>query len=231
MKTALCIYGQPRFYDITFHNYYKLILEQFEADVFVHTWWSEKMVGQLYPYGKHITASKVLSDTDILVKDDIIDNIVKLYNPKKIEYDDYATVNVKYHKPNYYQYYTQYAVKELMNQYEIENNIEYDLVIRTRFDLMIEQFIPYQTDNNIWVSSSCPYMDRYNDMFTFSNSKNYKKISDVYLNLEEFEKENKGEMEWAFTNQIIKENIPVKLFDANYSTFDILRTNSANKFR
>jgi len=231
MNTALCFYGQPRFYDITFHNYYKSILEQYNPDVFVHTWWGESMVNTIYPCGNHVVKENALSENDLLIKDDIIDNIIKLYNPKKIQYDTYDDVNIKQHKSNYYQYYTQYAVKELLTQYEIENDIEYDLVIRTRFDLMIEQPIPYQTDENMWVSGCCPYEDRYNDMFTFSNSKNYKKISDVYLNLEEFEKKNKGEMEWAFVSQIIKENISIKSFDADYSTFDILRTKSANKFR
>jgi hypothetical protein len=120
-----------------------------------------------------------------------------------------------------------------LKNYEIENGIEYDLVIRTRFDLLIQQYVPYTIDDYLWVTNCCPYSDRYNDLFSFSNSKNYKKTSDTYLNLEEFEQigADQGEMEWAFTNQTKKENIEVKKFDAEYKTFDILRTNTANSFR
>ena len=235
MNIALCFYGQPRFYGITFHNYFNHILEKYNPDVFIHTWWSKNMVGSLYPCAPWAIAA--LSEEDRIVKNSVIDDLIKFYNPKKIKYDDYNLVNIKHHKPNYYQYYTQYAVKELLTQYELEKEIEYDLVIRARFDLLIRQNIPYQIDNNLWISNSCPHHDKYNDLFTFSNSKNYKKISDAYLNLEEFESEydakytNKGNAEWPFTKQILKENIPIKLFEAEYNTFDICRTETANLYR
>jgi hypothetical protein len=187
------------------------------------------MIGTTYPCAKH--AEQALSIKDRIVRPDLIENLKLLYNPKKIEFNDYETDKIVNHKPNYYQYYTQYAVKELLKNYEVENNIEYDLVIRTRFDLLIEQYIPYNIDEYLWVAGCCPYPDRYNDLFSFSNSKTYKKISDVYLNLEEYEKSERGEMEWAFIMQIIKENIKVNTFNAEYSTFDILRTETANKFK
>lgn len=228
MKVALCLSGQPRFYDITYELYYSRILERYNPDVFIHTWWSDDMVGTLYPCAKH--AESRLSYDDRLVNSDTIDNLTKLYNPKLIKCDDYSTIEIP-HKANYYQYYTQYAVKELLNEYEILNGFEYDLVIRTRFDLLIQQDIPYHNDDYLWVSSTCPYTDRYNDMFSFSNSLNYKKISNVYKNLNSFEEVGMGEMEWAFVSQIKAEELKVSTFPADYSTFDILRTDTANKFR
>lgn len=231
MNIALCFYGQPRFYDITHKLYYSKILEEYTPDVFIHTWWSKEMINTVYPSARH--AESALSIEDRTVKPNLIENLQSFYNPKRIQFDDYNTDKIKNHKPNHYQYYTQYAVKELLKNYEIENGIEYDLVIRTRFDLLIQQYVPYTIDDSLWVTSCCPYSDRYNDLFSFSNSKNYKKISDTYLNLEEFEQmgAGQGEMEWAFTNQTKKENIEVKKFDAEYKTFDILRTNTANSFR
>lgn len=229
MNIALCFYGQPRFYDITYRNYFEQILKTYAPDVFIHTWWGKEMVGSLYPCAKW--AESALSEQDREVKEGIIEDLVQWYTPKRMQYDTYSTVNIRQHKPNYYQYYTQYAVKNLLAEYEKEMDIEYDLVIRTRFDLLIRQYIPYQVDDNLWVSSSCPYSDRYNDLFSFSNSKNYKKLSDIYLNLEEFESAGRGEIEWALLSQIQKENIPVQLFDAQYETFDILRTHTANSYR
>lgn len=229
MKIALCFYGQPRFYDITYHNYFKEVLEQYSPDVYIHTWWGKEMVGSLYPCAKW--AESALTEQDRTVKGEVIDNLLRWYNPKKIQYDTYGTVNIRQHKPNYYQFYTQYAVKNLLAEYEKQTGIEYDLIIRTRFDLLINQYVPYQIDSNLWVSNSCPFTDRYNDLFSFSNSSNYKKLSDIYLNLEEFESKGKGEIEWAMLSQIQKESIPVKLFDAQYETFDILRTQTANRYR
>ena len=229
MNIALCFYGQPRFYTITHKLYYSKILEEYNPDVFIHTWWSKDMVGLLYPHAKHV--GNALQEEDIIVKQNLIEELTRLYNPTLIEFDDYSTNKIKQYKSNYYQYYTQYAVKELLKKYEIQKGIEYDLVIRTRFDLLIKQFVPYNIDDSLWVPSCCPYNDRYNDLFSFSNSENYKKLSDTYLNLEEFEKDGKGEMEWAYTSQIIKKNLEVKKFKAEYETFDILRSNTAKIYK
>lgn len=228
MRAALCFYGQPRFFDITHKLYYSLISEKYNVDVFIHTWWSEKLVGTLYPMGKH--AEKTLSAEDRTVRENLIYELNELYKPKLIGYDDFNEIDIP-KKTNYYQYYTQYAVKNLLEKYENDNGFKYDFVIRTRFDLLIEQNIPYQLDDSVWVSSALPYIDRYNDLFSFSSGENYKKISNTFLNLEEFEKINKGEMEWAFTMQVLKEKVNIKTFQANYATFDILRTETANKFR
>ncbi len=56
-------------------------------------------------------------------------------------------------------------------------------------------------------------------------------LEGIYLNLEEFESKGKGEIEWALLSQIQKESIPVKLFDAQYETFDVLRTHTADRYR
>ena len=66
MNIALCFYGQPRFYTITHKLYYSKILEEYKPDVFIHTWWSNDMVGSLYPHAKHV--GNALQEEDIIVK-------------------------------------------------------------------------------------------------------------------------------------------------------------------
>ena len=104
------------------------------------------------------------------------------------------------------------------------------MVIRSRFDLACGQDIEFTLDDSVWVPSCCPYSDRVNDMFSISNYDNYLKLSQVFLNLKEFEKEGKAEMEWALMRQIEKENLSIKRFKADYETFDVVRSTTKHKY-
>jgi hypothetical protein len=225
MKVALALSGQPRFYDITYKNFFCNLIDNFQADVFFHTWWSMDMVGSLYPCASH--AKDRLEDKDLFIHDNIPEVLQELYQPVDFLFEDYSI----FKKHNLYynpQYYSQWAVKELIKG----RKKKYDLVIRSRFDLMCTQDITFLYDDNLWVPSCCPYTDRVNDMFSISNQDIFNKISDTYLNLEEFSFKNyfHSLMEWALIKQIEKENISVKTFPADYSSFDILRSDTAKFF-
>ena len=224
-RIALALSGQPRFAKITYDYWYKDLIERIEADVFFHTWWSYDMVGSLYP--SH--ARSVLFDEDMLITDKTAFDLKKMYNPKLCAWNDYKDFN--FTKTNQYQYYTQYAVSELIRNYSDRNNIKYDFVIRSRFDLAVGQDIEFSVDDSVWVASCCPYTDgRVNDMFSISNQDNFMKISQTFLNLDEFDAQGKGEMEWALWSQIQKEKLDIKKFHADYATFDIVRSTSKNQF-
>lgn len=223
MKVALALSGQPRFAKLTYEFWYKNLIESMDCDVFFHTWWSPEMIGSLYP--SH--ANKVLFDEDMTVTDDIPNVLLEMYKPKDYELNDYK--DFSFTKTNQYQYYTQYAVSEIVKKYTYTSN--YDVVIRSRFDLAVEQDIEFSIDDSVWVASCCPYVDgRVNDMFSVSNYENFLKISQTYLNLDEFDSQGRGEMEWALYSQIKKENLSVKKFRADYDTFDIVRSTTKNKY-
>jgi hypothetical protein len=222
MKTAICLYGQPRFYEKTFRHFFYYLKESLDADLYFHTWWSEKMVGTLYPCAPHAKAS--LNDEDLLVTRDLPDQLIELYQPVDYLFDDYDILKSEFNKSNYYQYYTQWQVGQLIRT-------RYDLIIRSRFDLMCTQDIELVQDDSVWVPSCCPYTDgRVNDMFSISNHDNFLRLSETFLNLKEFEDQGKGEMEWALASQIQKEKLTVRTFKADYSTFDILRSDTAKKY-
>jgi len=219
MKIALCFYGQPRFLKEAYIVSYKKILEKYSPEVYVHTWWDEKVIGQQYSVAEW--ARRAIHEEDLVYKSDTIEQIYKLYNPIKIQIDS-PIDHFLYGRPNnYYQFYTQYAVKELVDK-------EYDIIIRTRFDLKILQEIPIEQNSNLNISNTCPNPDFLNDVFSFSNQSNFNKISDIYLNLEEFISKGAGTGEYAFKAQIEKEKIPYRLFTASYPTFDVFRSYDKN---
>lgn len=225
MKVALALHGQPRFYRKTYEHFFSNIIEMFDADVFFHTFWSKNMVGSIYPCADHAKAS--LSDEDMTVQDDTIDWLKFYYNPKEYTFDDYD-----WFKPDTnYQYASQYEVKEILVEYVERTGIQYDLVIRSRFDLMCTQDIDFIYDDSLWVPSTTPYPDRENDMFSISNYDTFCKISDAFLNIEEFKAQGKGEMEWVLQCQIEKEKIKVKRFEASWDSFDVLRSDTQKKFK
>ena len=49
MRTAICFHGQPRFYDEMYHHIWKYLIQKYNADVFIHTYWDAHHVGELYP--------------------------------------------------------------------------------------------------------------------------------------------------------------------------------------
>lgn len=230
MRTALVLSGQPRFWRITYEHFYKHLIEFLKCDVFFHTWWSPDMIGTLYPCAMH--ARRALRQEDLLVSSTLREELLETYKPRACSFEDYK--DVKPLRAGYkinYQYYSQWEAKRITAIF----HPSYDLFIRSRFDLMVQQDIPFVLDNNLWVSSACPYNDgiRYNDMFSFSNWENFNDVSNTYLNIHKFENEGDGkaDMEYALGKQIKLCGINVKTFLSDYSTFDILRSSDADKYR
>lgn len=224
MKVAISFHGQPRFYKEMAPQWRKLI-DVLNADVYIHTWWDEDMIGERYGCAPH--AEKYLYDEHMTVTKEFPSEIEKLYNPKRIEYSSTNTNDVKKQEHIYYQFYTQYRSKELVK----ESGIDYDVVIRTRFDVHIATPIPLVSVPNILVTSSTtPYKDAPNDFLSISDQPTFEKISDVYLNLEKFEDNVVGyKLEYFLTQQIRKEGIINKTFPATYETFDLVRSDRLNR--
>jgi len=231
MKVAISFHGQPRFYKQAFKQW-KRYIDELNADVYIHTWWGENMVGELYPCAPH--AKPHLHDKDMLVHENIIEEIKELYQPKRIEWDSYKTFKLpewaekgtpKEHAV--FQFYTQYRSKELVK----ESGIDYDVVIRARMDLHIGVPIPIDvTPNVINTSSTTPYNNAPNDLLSISDLQTFYKLSDIYLNLQEFSSSSYGyKMESYLASQMKKEGITHRTFNAVYATFDTLRSSSLDR--
>jgi len=157
MKIALCFSGQPRDIDINYQIFKKNLLDEFDVDVFVHTWWNKD----------NLSHNSIIPDrVNKKFSPDAIDKIKELYKPKKIFVEKPKVWNRVYEMTEkgfnecigwakdaeggidavkkYYgnvansMFYSIMMSNLLKEQYSVDNNTEYDFVIRSRFD-----FAPY----------------------------------------------------------------------------------------
>jgi hypothetical protein len=181
--------------DFTYYysNVYNTIIKPFNADVFISTW---NFSG--------------------------IENIIRIYNPMLIRIEDYEDFymrqniyknNIIYNKDNdvifnsiYPMFYKIYDCGLLKKEYESLNNFKYDLVIRSRFDLIfgnihtscskepyIDEMSLEEIDdsikNDVIYLRKDPFVgnkiinDWIWDQFAFSNSKTMDIYNSTYLNL------------------------------------------------
>ena len=210
MKIAICLSGQFRTYEKCYHNVLKLKNKIEDdnnsvVDFFCHAWNFESESRPVID----ITANNRVRPYD----DNKIKEIIDIYKPKKILIEDFeknqkVNQNVTSIAEERYpensgppitwcanQFYAVMRSCELKRQYEMENNFEYDVCIRLRYD----QYIPHDQifdliealttvkPNTIFSIHNRP-IDVYphfaiGDVFWFSDSLTFDKICDFYRHL------------------------------------------------
>ncbi len=195
-KIAVCISGHLRTFEQTYQSFYNNIIKNNanNCDVFIHTW---ETIGS--------KDSKMGSDapsTNIFTVEKL-NEINHIYNPKAIEIENYNIYNTLIasmnksarlseqdrnflHNRNLISYssmlYSMNKVKKLLEKYEEDNRLQYDMIIRLRPDTLFS--------NNIDIGSliidqmHIPQIGRYysegmNDQFAISNNRDGK----IYLSL------------------------------------------------
>jgi len=122
-KSGENLAGSEEVLNIGFDHYKKHIFEKnSNIDVFIHTW-----------------------------NIDLKEQIVKLYKPKKSEFQtqisfevpDYVKGEYRRKQNHYSRWYSTKKVIELKTQYEKENDFEYDLIFLTRFDIAWEKDLDF----------------------------------------------------------------------------------------
>lgn len=213
MKTAICFYGQPRFAKLCFEKYYSKIINHYNPDIFIHTWFDESKIGTHYPTGG--TVNGTIEAHELLIREDTISELIDIYNPKKIKYEWYdEETSKKEFSSVLFQYYTQKSVKDIKVEYEKETGIVYDLIIRTRFDCVSSNFYDKVKESHLNVPDTCPNSSVYTDTISISNGEIFDKISDAYLSILENEDlknilRHKPHGEYPLKHQIDKHNINV----------------------
>jgi hypothetical protein len=160
MKIALCLRGQPRNYLAGHHFITKEIFSRYnDIDVFGHCWWDQDVVGLNYDTTCHVAEEYKIEKA----LDKTLNNLynfakVKFEHPKRWaperQYRVRLNHNEMYNTLHSY-FYSQKQVFLLLEQYEKENNIDYDWVIATRWDIGIYAPFPDLSQfnmDNIYVS-------------------------------------------------------------------------------
>lgn len=222
MKTAICFYGQPRFVKVCFERYYSKIIKHYSADVFIHTWFSDHKIGDYYPAGRTVGGS--IESHELLIHEKTLSDLVEIYSPKKIKYEWYDDEIMKLDSNSVLcQYYSQREVKNLKKEYEEENNMIYDLIIRSRFDCVSSNFYDKIVDDHLNVPNTCPNPSVVTDTMSISNSKIYDDISEAYTSiLEDPNLKSQIHGEYALKHQIDKCGIKVNKMSISS---DVLRSN------
>jgi hypothetical protein len=136
-KIAVCLCGQSRtwkyckesiknFYDSSYHN-----SNNIEVDYFIHTW---DINTWRYPKQDH----SIFYNEQFTEHEDLCN----FFNPKKFEIENHESFiekrNVLYPNTQYITWESLYhSIKKCMllkRSYELENNFEYDIVVKARFD-------------------------------------------------------------------------------------------------
>lgn len=178
MKIALCLSGQARSFDKAFPFVKKNLLDKHDVTVFFHTW-------------------NTVDETEIL----------KLYTnsqlwltepPQEPDLSKYTRVpppqpNWKVKDPalsTWAQFYSLNKANTLKIKYEREFGMNFDWVIRSRFDFALNTEIPFEDlDNSKLYIPNCrmtPDRDFGNDQFAFSSSRNMDKYCNVFNRIDEF---------------------------------------------
>ena len=118
MRIALCLSGMPRCYDKAYDYVSKHLLNQFEhdnVDVFFHTWREVgdhvvSRISHLYMASCYSTSYQFPANTLLKYKD---------------HHPDWPAKNA------YHMFYSLFKANELRKEFELDNNIRYDVVIRS----------------------------------------------------------------------------------------------------
>lgn len=130
-KIAVCLSGQVRTWESCYKNIQAFFSQMGDVDYFFHTWkYTEDRSSCRDSMSNYITTE---------VRPETIQDIKTAYRPKK-----YLWENDLKTKRELSQRYdrTQYALSSfcrsvlLKKEYEIENNFKYDIVFKTRFDVI-----------------------------------------------------------------------------------------------
>ena len=205
-KIAMCISGYLRTFEECYPTIYKNILQDNDIDIFIHT------------YDKLGNSSGWRHPIDL--KDDINMNFLEnIPNIKILAVQKWDNIKYQFEKFRKYQshitninvigciFYKIYMCNQLRKEYEQNNNIKYDLIIRMRGDQIFTKKINLDFPENKILINSYPWGDEdyihhfvgedcglpghrnetewINDRFSVGNSENIDYLCDLYNHFEE----------------------------------------------
>lgn len=147
-KIAVCLSGQSRVWNyakeniMRFYNIDHIGLNPAEVDFFIHTWdinsYRDHTIGTLY-YSEWWEEA---ADTNGIVEYFKPKGCeIESYNQYKINRNNVWNFNITAWEPMYHSFKKSINLKR---NYELANNFEYDLVIKSRFDCMFNPKTPFE---------------------------------------------------------------------------------------
>lgn len=158
MRVAVCLSGQMRSFKECYPNIYQYIIQPNNADVFLHSWYDEEQLHQLASDTKRTNTTFQRGDDQELLrlyqpKAYCIEKPFSFFNPKMeipMAFMTRAAGMMGEPSPNetvyrhvvnttYSMMYSIFKCNQLKEEYAYKNNLYYDVVIKLRYDVIVEQ--------------------------------------------------------------------------------------------
>lgn len=199
MRIAVCISGQLRNWEISYKNQIWFWKKNgYDVDYFIHTWnYSSDRNGMSKP---HI--ERVVDDSEY-------QRFIEVYKPKKHIFDDKHQTHF-YGNDHWSSLFYSFSQSILLKrEYELENDFEYDVVIKSRPDVVFNPHSNYEVGslwNNVLYSTHGGIMEQEFNMFNINDcvflANSY--TMDLLMNV------------YFYRQQKINENLP------NYKNYHIM---------
>jgi len=188
-RIAVCFSGQPRTWRKCVDSWQKNLFAGLEVDVFCHIW-------DFNTPPNSIMVGKVI--VDIPVPREEIDELFAVLNPTKFKVESarlfpFMKEDQVVRIPSFMsQYYGIMSAAMLKREHEIENDFEYDIVIKMRYDAFFNSSV-VEEFNSADIDTHSMYCFHYSwdrttktgkvgDIFWYAGSETYDIIADFYLN-------------------------------------------------
>ena len=184
MRTALCLSGQIRSFDLTKQNLLEHIIRPNNCDVFCHFWHKDTKEEYKFLYSNEdgkITESEVDTEKYGSYENKNLHDVIDFLDAKVFLFEEpYFQANAKS------MFYSIWMCNQLKSNYELRHGFIYDVVVRARSDLIYshEFEFPKCEENTIHVKDRpIPGKLSVNDWFAYGNSNSmniYSKLFNEY---------------------------------------------------
>lgn len=181
MRKCLCISGQIRSWNLVKSNWFKNFLDINDVDVFCHFWHNSDNSYYVTNRGNGVMDEYGDVPSEHLLGrygDYDISDILNSFRPKSFQIEhpldsSISNTNSMFHSIQ--------RCNNIKNNYEKDHNFKYDLVIRSRFDLLFTDpvFIEEVNMNTLYVKNRPGGCGGLNDWFAYGDSY----VMDLYSNI------------------------------------------------
>lgn len=188
MKVAIIIAGHLRCWKQMYPYFKANFIDKYNnPDIFISTWTDEGW----WKWGNE----KGIYENSALVN---FDEVRQAYQPKEIKYENYDdydqmfkeradkfTNKIGWPKNVVSMTFRWWDACHLLDRYRLKHNINYDLVIRTRTDLIVHGELPEFDPSKFYIIHNDYHQGGLNDVIHVSNVEDIFKVNRMYLRLEE----------------------------------------------
>lgn len=173
MKLALCLSGQPRSFDKAYPFLKKNLLDLHDVDVFIHGWRPNGMAKYLQMY----------EDINELYHP----RYLKLESPLRESVNEHMFVPNSSHPANHVtsMLYSIYFANNFRIIHELSKGIQYDFVIRSRFDFALNKPIDFDNlrKDVVYIPKDVEGESLFNDQFAVSSADSMNCYSSTFLHI------------------------------------------------